>query len=292
MIVLALALGACGGNPDLPSLGGATSSGTSALEQAARSYFDCMTAAGLPMELMPDSDGAMVMVQISFEHEYWLRDPDTGIMQINSPADDDASRQAQDDFMNGTGPALIIDGIDHTDVYVACRDQSGYDWEEALSNMRPDPEMVAKQVESNNNWAACAREHGWPDIQDSVMPAVNSQEYPQVVLPATITEDQLRQLLVACPNFDPGRMDQMAEWARSHPESRDYPPGWLPDPAIGFDDSTLPASVDESPGPEEQAAIDRFMRLQDILYEAQQAYFKTHDRDGNPLEPTATGSPG
>lgn len=62
-----------------------------------------------------------------------------------------------------------------------------------------DPQASAVLAESNS-WAACARQHGWPDIADAD-PAAGA--LAEIVIPATITADELRQLVADCPPFNP-----------------------------------------------------------------------------------------
>jgi len=235
-------LGACTTDShQLPSVSDSNSEKSASLEAVAKAYSDCMTDAGIEVELFSNSDGELAIVQVSSKHTVLQRNQNGASMTI-APDDSSLSRQVTDDFLSdrSTEPALIIDGIDHTDTYVQCLDVSGYDDQVAQgSGPRVDLAYMERLVRANNKWAACARENGWPSVKDSVMPTVvDGAEQPEVLLPITITEDQLRQLLDACPNFDAEQMKRMDDWWRTNPQATGYPDDYLPDPSIAFEWST------------------------------------------------------
>jgi len=78
----------------------------------------------------------------------------------------------------------------------------------AACTAEPAPEATTATLDAqasavlaeSASWAACARDHGWPDIAD---PDPAAGALAEVVLPATITADELRQLLADCPPFNP-----------------------------------------------------------------------------------------
>ena len=281
IVVLAIGLSACGSNSNLPTVGGQTGSSPPGLSQVARSYLDCMVADNIPVELTPNSQGEMAIVAFSSGHDVMWRFPD-GVAGVQSAASGSIdTTQAQQDFLNSTGPRLIVDGVDHTDVFVACLNQSGYDHMAAFGTAtQVDPQKLQEQLESNNRWAACAREHGWPGIRDSVVPTNSGpMRWPMVTLPSDITEDQLRQLLKDCPNFDPDQAQCLVDQETSNGKAGDAHVDCVPDPMITVDWSSLggdPFDPSWTPKPDQQSENDRLNRLMDILWEAQMDYWATH----------------
>ena len=259
-------------NRDLPTLGGSPTSVASAdLEAIAKTYYDCMMDAGISMDLEPNGSGQLAVVHfIKYGYAMWRESEDIGVSAYSSDQDPAAVQKVANDFFSKpyTGPALIIDGIDHSDEYAKCLSQSGYT-EQAAQGQQPqrDPVLMQQQMASNNKWAACARENGWPDIKDSVMPDEDDAIWsPVVYLPVTITEDQLRQLLEACPNFDPDKAALKQQWDKDNPTATNYPDNWEPDPNITFDLTSV----------EDQADGDQVTRLNDILNEKMNEYNEQH----------------
>jgi len=260
-------LGACTtGDHQLPTLSGSPSSQQSSLEVVAKSFYDCMTDAGIEVKLYPNSDGELAFVQIEEGHTILQRNK--GVSQGFGFDDTTQAVQMLEDFSSNPSPdpALFIDGVDHSEVYAQCLATSGYDDQVAQgTGSQIDPAYIELQVRSNNKWATCARENGWPSVKDSVMPTKpNAYDWPAILLPFTITEDQLRQLLAACPNFDIEQMEKMDDWWASNPTGTEYPDGYFPDPSIAFEDP--PAGTD-------QATLDHIPGLYAILSEQANEYY-------------------
>jgi len=280
VLVGTLGLSACTEDHDLPTLGGSTSgSAGSDLETVAKTYYDCMTDAGIDVELQQNSQGQLDIVQFSGTQSVMWRSPDGsgGAMPVDK--EDPADQQATDDFFSDPdgGAALLVDGVDRSDTYAQCLTESGYDEQAAYGSMRPDPAQMEKQVASNNKWAACARENGWPDVEDSSMSPSNSS-WPTIVLPSTVTDDQLHQLLQACPNFDPTQQEMILQWWQDNPMATSYPDDFLPDPSISFDIPSMSASQgpDWTPSAQDEADMERMNHLYDILYEQSNEYYQEH----------------
>jgi len=169
-------------------------------------------------------------------------------------------------------PALILDGVDYSHVYSGCLLESGYNDNVALGGASDfDQAQISLQVKANNAWAECARENGFPSIQDST---ASTDEWPVVLLPHTIVEDQVRQLLRDCPVVDAQEADRFIQWLQENPSATSYPDWYLPTPNISFD---LPPFADpSSPTPAETAELERLQNLYDLLYADVQTY------DANP----------
>lgn len=282
LLIGVLGLGGCSSSEyDLPTLGGKPRNKESDLEVAAKTYFDCMTDAGIEVELSTNGHGDLTIVNFSM-HSGWIlmRDANGGGMAMMGE-NAEIDQAAMDAFFSNpdAGPALMIDGVDYTEAYVRCIAESGYDEQAAWGDgvYRADPAEMERQVKANNDWAACARDHGFPSIKDSTMPTkMDGSEWPAVTLPGTITEDQLRTLLDACPNFDPKMEDRRNSWWEENPGASAYPDDLLPDPSINFDFAEIPGSDDKNwtPSPEEQIILDRMSKLYEVLYEKMNEYWE------------------
>jgi hypothetical protein len=137
-------------------------------------------------------------------------------------------------------------------------------------------DLFALAVESSNDWADCARKHGFPGTIDAEMPIVfDYSQVPTTLLPSYITEDQLRALLEACPSLDVEAQRQADNlWDGglnlNDPTSFEVPEGYYVAPNIGFDYPGFDGRHDgrgatQTPDPE---VVERLTRLQDVLNEA------------------------
>jgi len=267
VLACTMALSACTqDNHDLPSLSApATPSASTSLETIAQTYYDCMTDAGITVELKQNNQGQLAVVDFVGADTVMWRQPDGDVGNFSTG---DITEQDWDDFesISGDGTALMIDGVDYSKQYGQCLAESGYDERTAEGNYEMDPVQIEKQITSNNIWAACARENGWPDIQDSIAPS-DTAITPTVVLPLTITDDQLWQLLQACSNVDPAQIEEMQQWRQTDPTG--FPDDYLPDPCIDFD---VPGM--SSPNGPEQADVDRMSHLIDIVNQNRENYYQ------------------
>ena len=273
-----VALSACTQDDhDLPTLGdSATITESPDLEAIAKTYYDCLSDAGINVELDQNNQGQLAVVQFIRANTVMWRSPDGDVGSVVS-GDGNITEQSWEDFQSITGDsdgaALMIDGVDYSKEYAQCLAKSGYDERTAQGNMEMDPVQIEKQITSNNIWAACARENGWPDVQDSIAPD-DKAITPDVVLPLTITDDQLWQLLEVCPNYDPAQIEEMQQWRQDNPTG--FPDDYLPDPCISFDTPwrSLPQGPDRDA--QERADMERMSHLIDILNENMENYYEQH----------------
>lgn len=146
-------------------------------------------------------------------------------------------------------PVLIIDGADHSRQYTSCLDASGYtraviaemveqhgipQAEQADSAPLPsDTSWTEAQTQANNQWAECARRNGLA-AQGSITDLASR---PQVTIPSSTSEDQLRQVLSACPDFDPVQEEGLAQWVQDNPGNSltNYPGDYLPSPRVNVE---------------------------------------------------------
>ncbi|MDR0284360.1 MAG: hypothetical protein LBI33_05640 [Propionibacteriaceae bacterium] len=275
----AVALAGCTKDTGLPTLG--TTGPATSLDAVAKAFQSCMTDAGINTELQPNYEGKLTLVTYVGYRAYVYRYGD-GILAMSGYDLEGGAVDlppAVEAFMTShdTTPGLILDGVDKSEPYVQCLTKSGYD--EASAQGQPsgltDPRQFQVQVEANNKWASCARDNGFPTIKDSQMPAsLDGAPWPTITLPGTITPSQLRQLLAACPNFDPAQMKLIEEWWAENQSTDKLPDGYLPNPDISFDIPDIDTSnPDRTPTPEELAQADRLTELHAILQEGINAYY-------------------
>ncbi|MDR0284190.1 MAG: hypothetical protein LBI33_04775 [Propionibacteriaceae bacterium] len=286
-LLLAYALTGCTtGEPDLPTLTEGTPTPTAqfqGLQDVAKAFDDCLTDAGFTVSLGDVNDMGPVQVNFWPPGLFVMYEDADGTQGYAQPAAAGGGfaeltteqQAAWDEFTQAhhAGPTLLVDGADRSEPWAKCLATTGYSSLNILNSVPPppiDPAELALEVESNNQWAACARDNGWPEVADSPMPTEVGVE-PQIILPDRMTEDQLRLLLAACPNFDADKWKQDAAWHQA-PHDTLHPPGWLPDPIILFDTASAEFGDLASQTPEQAAALAHWQALMMVLNGARMAY--------------------
>ena len=263
--------------------------GDDQLTAIAQSFYDCLRDHGIPAELRTDTAGRVTLVSFSKGHSYFWSLPDGTTEagggypeELFNQRVDDQSRMAQQG--EAVPYALEVDGHDFSEALRQCAESSGYSQQKVWASLPyqgRDTSYFPLIVEASNEWAACAREHGISGIKDAVLPDRLSQDYPTVLLPVTITEQELRQLLVVCPNYDvtmeSHNLQLWKEWGQSHDEPGGMPDGLIFQPSIGFDYPDFdgrftgvrqPQGPSASPPPPDVAAmLDHLGNLMYILLE-------------------------
>jgi hypothetical protein len=168
-----------------------------------------------------------------------------------------ASAHKEEGLASGkVSPYLIVGDKDMTEAYVPCLEESGYHMPVAYHD--PDEEIAdkGKYVALENEWVACARENGLPNLADVPPPVADNYEsgFPFVGLPFDIDVDLLRSVVHACPPFNVEGRDSYQRGG-----------SWY-DPIIDFD--VDPDALDE-------AGMSRLAMLQDIVYEPEEEYYAT-----------------
>jgi len=241
---LTLSLAACSKDkPDLPSVGGATVGGAGGgdLEAIATKFYDCLKAAGLPVEFGKDTKGRSTIVNLGSSVKAFGVDPEGWSFTSLGTTEDE-----QQDFFKGrnrTKPILQVDGVDRTDVWMSCYDESGYSVSAIMAGIMDSPvgqSFFSFMVDSSNEWAKCARENGFPETKDAMMPSrYDFSQVPMALLPPSITEPQLTDLLTKCPNFDAEQQKKndelMNKVDKSDPTKVTIPDGVVFPPNVGFD---------------------------------------------------------
>lgn len=253
-VLCVIGLAGCTPDRNLPTISGG-SAGSTELETVAKAYYTCMSNAGIEVELTQNDYGQLSIVNFTGDHLYLWRDA-TGQGWATMPSSWDPNKDRTPMDVNnyvktqGAPNELLIDGEDHSDTYKGCLAESGYDTIAAQGVRQWDPEdmeLAQQQLNANNEWAACVRANGWPNVQDVALPADPSSGVPGVLIPFTITEDQLRQLLVVCPLGDIRNYAQVD---------------------IDFDPRSITSGTQGGTNPETQAMLDKYWALGDILERA------------------------
>lgn len=274
-MTISLAAGCTADNRDLPTISGAPAISAQTLESVAQSFADCMTASGVSVVIQPNQLGEMTVVQPSGYNSYMYRFASGASTYYNVS---DAVREEFSSWENTipgeTKPALIVDGEDRSAAFATCVGSSGYSLARATHDETPPipaDEMQA-QVDANNRWAACVRENGFPDVQDTSVPSDPGQYvwFPRVTLPLSMTTDQLRMLLTQCPIFDSNlqaQAQEMQKWYDDHPNQGGYPGEIIPAPMMQF----RPSPQDATLSPDEAAHRDDLLAVISEQYEQFQA---------------------
>jgi hypothetical protein len=245
---------------------------SSAQSDAAAALETCLISAGLPayVEWWDDGTGELEWYE---GYQILARDREGKDTSIDASEVDDDVRAA---FWEGkvdsdTGqelPGLWIDGVDHTEVWVKCLDESGYVHPEA-----PDPsagiDLIAQMRESQryadstNAWIACARDHGLPDLDDITVDRANPI-IDAVELPLSTDPESLRTLLKACPVFD-------GEQARRRMDPSFDPLTDVPEPMV---------VVEWTDADKDSPEYKRMRELAMILGEANDAFWEKIANEG------------
>jgi hypothetical protein len=195
-------------------------------KQAAQALAECLADLGVEtntaeVRAFDDPEGGFVdIVPIVDKPSYLIVTPGGSVVSTEDyPVSTDTSV-----------PRLVIGDRDLTEEYVACIDSSGYFVPEEDDRVDPREEELVKQksAEAGNLWAKCARDNGIPDIADVKILLDDFKTKPEVLIPKSVTPDQFKDTLKACPPFDPNRdlaHGNMYEEDEAMPE----------DPMIGFE---------------------------------------------------------
>ena len=279
LILPGLSAGATSSVPPGPMIGGITVSEEDHLEAVAQAYFTCMDNAGLPVERVQDPNGYETIVAFSaFDTVMWrdLTGHSGGIDMggIEDESREEAFRQFM--YIPDTRPMLFIGETDYTDEYVKCLTISGYDDTAAYAawgeiDLTDDPwNDLRKQAAAD--WISCAHRNGWPGIPD--VDPISAD----VLLPSSMTEDQLRRLIGVCPNFSEDNARKQMEWTQTHPRDP-YPQDVVPDPYFTVQISGLDAAYPPGwmPPDEKRVVADHIAALYNVLNEPIQAFYDQYN---------------
>jgi hypothetical protein len=118
------------------------------------------------------------------------------------------------DTASREGRALLwIGGADRTEEYLNCIETTDYTKPGPYADPQVERSVKQTEVDLNNDFAACARANGYPEVTDVPPPVIDggkTSQSPPVMLPLRTTEEGLRELLAACPPLDEDRLRVMA----------------------------------------------------------------------------------
>jgi len=252
------------------------------LETVAEQYYTCMDAAGLPVERAQDPNGYWTVVSFvapdTSDSVMWrdLTGHSGGLDLgwIYDESREEAFRQFM--YIPDSRPMLVIGGTDYTDEYVKCLKASGYDETAAYAawgaiDLTNDPWNDLRN-QAAADWISCAHRNGWPGIPD-VGPISTD-----VILPSSMTEDQLRRLIDVCPNFNEDNARKQLDWSLTYPGAA-YPDDVVPDPYFTVQISGLDAGYPPGwmPPDEKRLVADHIAALYDVLNEPIQAFYAQYN---------------
>jgi hypothetical protein len=234
----------------------------------AEAFYACLVDAGLPATMEDAPDGGTYVQWPQEGYDIYANIPvadaqTSALWAIPGRSHDYENTEPLDAFLERhptTEYGLEIDGVDHSAAYADCHRRHPY--QDPNAEAGPTEELRGKQLlaDATNEWIACARDHGLPDLTDvTAGQADNWLTSPMATVPLTTTPDALRQLLAACPNFD---ADQAAR--REEPGYDES--AFVPDPAIQPADPR-----DESERERYEALIATLNEASDQFYAARAA---------------------
>jgi hypothetical protein len=122
---------------------------------------------------------------------------------------------------------LSVDGVDRSEDFRRCCEESGYIAPESNADPAETLEQIQVAAEATNEWIACASDNGLSNLFNVGVTTVDEGVWPTVELTLKMTLEELRSLLDVCPNFD-------EEQARRLASGEDLGPDFVaePDPYI------------------------------------------------------------
>jgi len=222
----------------------------------------CLGRGSVVADAVPSGDGdSAAMVVLSDTYRSWVMSVD-GVMSMspNSPDQSDvavANAVAERAWsqVDGTteGPLvpsyLVIDGVDYTSMFLECLDETGY--KQSLPDMTPQDEMREKtqRAAAGSDWAACARDNGFPLIADPTAPLADGyRTMPDVEIPDTIGEDELSKLLESCPEVGAKQLEQQRQSSTSDLSEAEYAKLFFRVPSLVITTQCLEFTVVECTG--------------------------------------------
>jgi hypothetical protein len=237
----------------------------------------CLAQGGVPAMVVPTGEDSATIIITESERPW--------VMSLNgftsmSPAE---ATQAELEAANavaaaawaqigdnqlGVAPSYLVwDGADRTELLLDCLAETGF----TPSFPEPDREQESREkiqrAAAGADWARCAREHGFPQINDPAAPVVDGyQTMPDVLIPDTISEEQLRELLTVCPEVSAEQRRLQAEADVGELTDQEYAELFLRVPSLMITSQCLDVGSQCS-----NQQLDRLDALQVILAEHEDA---------------------
>ncbi|MDR1295738.1 MAG: hypothetical protein LBK59_12450 [Bifidobacteriaceae bacterium] len=109
---------------------------------------------------------------------------------------------------------LWLGGTDRTADYDACVAATHFTQPGPYVDTTAERRLKQLATDLNNNFAACARANGFPDVEDVPPPVIDGGAtwmVPPVLLPLSMTTDEFVDLFAQCPTYDEGRLRELAD---------------------------------------------------------------------------------
>jgi hypothetical protein len=274
-------MGGCSdsGGEDVASLGDAGPSASASTQRlAAEAYHSCLVDAGLPAEIFPvntDEPDGDAWVSFGAAETVQVIPGEGGMTSVSSEGAGGSgggsgiTEEEREAFLEAHQDpesfGLLVDGVDRSADFERCYTESGYTEPEFTADPAAQALFNTRIAEATNTWIACARENGYPDLSDVAASSEDPDYYPNVELPSTITEEALRALLDACPNFDAEAWGEMLDAQSTGTMTEANIPT---DPAISI--AQPPESMNG-----DAAATERWEKLNEILWEKQAEFYES-----------------
>ncbi|MDR1294292.1 MAG: hypothetical protein LBK59_04960 [Bifidobacteriaceae bacterium] len=235
---------------------------------SAEALHACLTDADLPATLSTlGTSGDQASIAWEDGHSVIWRVPDAGAGYPWTATSGEVRAEVQEAFeAAATDYGLTVDGVDHSGDFERCWVESGYTQPEADADPAEELTQKQAQAEATNEWVACARNHGYPDLADVTAVADGWMTQPVAVLPWDITARALRTLLEACPSFDIEEATDAFD-----PDTPSLPGDFVPPMIqVPMPGQRPDGGTDEVP---DDAAVENYTRLNDIIIEDQTAFW-------------------
>jgi hypothetical protein len=221
--------------------------------KSAERLYSCLLDSDIPAVMAEEPNGE-ARVGIADDHAFMIWVVDGEGRQsggYSDPLDSGDFEDFKSAHLDGYG--LEVDGIDHSESLKECYVSSEYVEPYSEASRADEEELIQRSIEVTNDWLACAREHGYPDVVDVDAPETGTA-LPEAILPFEMTVDGLRSLLDACPNFDEA---QIGRQVRGELPSEEF----VPNPIIVFGTEEERAGVADDP-----VESARLIELEEALY--------------------------
>ncbi|MDR1427131.1 MAG: hypothetical protein LBJ08_05170 [Bifidobacteriaceae bacterium] len=271
-IVLGLTASCSAADDDVPTLSEpnvAVSIDTATQEgRAAEAMYTCLTERKIPATLAQTGLGEpYIDVFATGRDSVYLKRPGGSNGSYPNGQNDADARVEEAIEASGEDYGFSVNAVDRSADLRQCLESSGYEFPPVGSDAALELEIERFMADQGTAWAACAREHGLTGVADpSPGPlADGGATSPIVKLPASVTPEQLRPVLEACPPLSEETMAYSEElWQR------------LPNPELGTPGVEFHLSAaDEASEAETRAILDL---IEEFRSETRQSFYDRQDQ--------------
>jgi hypothetical protein len=227
---------------------------------------DCLTAAGISADAV---DGGDLWFETAEPYRMWtptIREQSPGEWGLGDAYDALVAKWDGEAgaYLGADGKpvqgVLFLGESDYSAQFQECLEQTGYI---PLPPEREDPadELKQKQAmaDAGSAWARCARDQGHPGARDPDPPVADGfKTRPTAKLPWSITAEELKALVLACPTH---RVDAEADYISAMEDSGADAPE-VPEPPMAYVEFAGGPRPEDNTHPE----ADRMWEYYKILY--------------------------